>query len=284
MITGKQLVKKYRETIGQYTYKQRDCIGSIYAIIKAHGGQSDLVGSNWFARHEIRNLRPLTDRSQLYDGCAVLKTLLPGEPGYNLPERYKSDPDLTDYNHIGLGTDGGEILDSTRTADGRDGPGVSTAPIGSRSWDMMGDFEDVDYSDRGNSAEDINVPTTDQVVDANKMAVVLQPIRLRRSMDVSSTKNVIRQLGIGQQMAVLAVTRKGDEVWAHLEGMVSGVFRRGWACVEDGITRYIAMPETAFPGDLEQDVTESIPTDTTALKRELEAILDRATKIIKLLN
>jgi hypothetical protein len=145
-ITGKQLVTEYRKTIGRYTYAQRDCIGSIWKILERYGAKTSYVGSNWFARHELRNMRPLTDKSQLYDGCAVLKTVLPGQSGYALPDRYKSDADPIDYNHIGIGTDDGQILDSTRTASGRDGPGVSTAKIGPNSWDIIAEFEDVDYS------------------------------------------------------------------------------------------------------------------------------------------
>lgn len=146
MITGKQLVIEYRKTIGKYTYAQRDCIGSIWKILERYGAKTSYVGSNWFARHELKNMRPLTDKSQLYDGCAVLKTVLPNQSGYALPDRYKSDADPIDYNHIGIGTDAGEILDSTRTASGRDGPGISTAKIGPNSWDIIADFEDVDYT------------------------------------------------------------------------------------------------------------------------------------------
>ena len=146
MITGKQLVEEYKKTIGRYTYAQRDCIGSIWKILERYGAKTSYVGSNWFARHELRNMRPLTNKSQLYDGCAVLKTVLPTQSAYNLPDRYKSDADPIDYNHIGIGTDAGEILDSTRTASGRDGPGVSTAKIGPNSWDIIADFEDVDYT------------------------------------------------------------------------------------------------------------------------------------------
>ena len=107
MITGKQLVTEYRKTIGRYTYAQRDCIGSIWKILERYGAKTSYVGSNWFARHELKNMRPLTDKSQLYDGCAVLKTVLPNQVGYNLPDRYLSYADPIDYNHIGIGTDGG---------------------------------------------------------------------------------------------------------------------------------------------------------------------------------
>lgn len=152
-IKSKQLVKEYRGTFGVFTYAQRDCIGSIWKILEKYGAKTSYVGSNWFARHELRNIRPLTSKDQLYDGCAVLKTLLPGESGYNLPVRYKDDLDQIDYNHIGIGTDDGHIYDSTRYKNSkgeyvRNGPGLSTAKIGPNSWDIIADFEDVDYSDR----------------------------------------------------------------------------------------------------------------------------------------
>ena len=148
MITGRQLVDEYKKTIGKYTYEQRDCIGSIWKILEKYGAKTDSIGSNWFARHELKNMRPLKSRSQLYDGCAVLKTKLKGESGYALPDRYLSDDDLIDYNHIGVGTSDGQILDSTRYKDAkgvyvRNGPGISTADIGTESWDIIADFEDV---------------------------------------------------------------------------------------------------------------------------------------------
>lgn len=171
MITGKQLVEEYKKTIGKYTYAQRDCIGSIWKILERYGAKTSYVGSNWFARHELRNMRPLTNKSQLYDGCAVLKTVLPNQSGYALPDRYKSDADPIDYNHIGIGTDAGEILDSTRTASGRDGPGISTAKIGPNSWDIIAEFEDVDYAGATNPPKEgadlligyINLPPTSNV-------------------------------------------------------------------------------------------------------------------------
>jgi hypothetical protein len=130
MVKSKQLVKEYIKTIGKYTYDQRDCIGSIWKILEKYGAKTNLVGSNWFARHELRNMRPLTNKNQLYDGCAVLKTILPGEPGYRLPDRYKNHVDLIDYNHIGLGTDDGRILDSTKYGQRPDGSWTRNGPDG----------------------------------------------------------------------------------------------------------------------------------------------------------
>ena len=169
MIKSKQLVEEYKKTIGKYTYAQRDCIGSIWKILERYGAKTSYVGSNWFARHELKNMRPLTDKSQLYDGCAVLKTVLPNQSGYALPDRYRSDADPIDYNHIGIGTDAGEILDSTRTASGRDGPGVSTAKIGPNSWDIIADFEDVDYSGATNlPKEGENMGDNENWVETNQ--------------------------------------------------------------------------------------------------------------------
>ena len=62
MIKSKKLVEEYKKTIGKYTYEQRDCITSITEILLAHGGRHDLNGSNFYARNEIKNLRPLTDK------------------------------------------------------------------------------------------------------------------------------------------------------------------------------------------------------------------------------
>lgn len=205
MITGKQLVEEYRKTIGKYTYEQRDCINSIWKILERYGAKTQLVGSNWFARHELRNMRPLTDKSQLYDGCAVLKTVLPGQAGYNLPSRYQSDADQIDYNHIGIGTDEGEILDSTRTASGRDGPGISTAKIGPNSWDIIGEFKDVDYSNMPNKDGDysnaeesgsmigyIDLPATGNVfhrINASKESAWWGRINGQEQVEVVSVKN-----------------------------------------------------------------------------------------------
>lgn len=46
-----------------FSYAQMDCIRSIADIIRKFGGKSDLTGSNWWARKEINNLRPLTDNT-----------------------------------------------------------------------------------------------------------------------------------------------------------------------------------------------------------------------------
>lgn len=224
MVKSKQLVKEYIESIGRYTYDQRDCIGSIWKILEKYGAKTNLVGSNWFARHELRNMRPLTNKNQLYDGCAVLKTILPGEPGYRLPDRYKNHVDLIDYNHIGLGTDDGRILDSTKYGqrpDGswtRNGPGWSTAKINSRSWDIIADFEDVDYSDRFITLQpgeyEIITGKDDVYMGATAMVTAEKGNTVNLRAAKGTGKTVVREyVPVGTIVQVL----KQEDVWSQIQ-------------------------------------------------------------------
>lgn len=255
MITGRQLVEEYRKTIGKYNYDQRDCIGSIWKILEKYGAKTDLVGSNWFARHELRNMRPLTDRSQLFDGCAVLKTKLLGESGYDLPPRYISDADLIDYNHIGIGTDQGEILDSTRYMSGgiyvRNGPGVSTAEIGPNSWDIIGEFEDVDY-------ERIVIPLTQLYVTAERGSTV----NLRSRPDKEAA--VILKVPVGSIVGLI------DSAPGYKNIEYNG--RRGW------------MVETFLTDTHPSLLDQPVPIDRTALFAEQETLLNRLLVIHKALK
>lgn len=260
MITGKQLVDEYRKTIGKYTYAQRDCIGSIWKILERYGAKTQLVGSNWFARHELKNMRPLTDKSQLYDGCAVLKTVLPNQGGYNLPDRYKSDADPIDYNHIGIGTDDGQILDSTRTASGRDGPGISTAKIGPKSWDIIADFEDVEYSDvpseppqEGATMGYINLPVTSNVF---------------HRISPSTTSDWWGRIYGGERVEI--VSENGE--WTRV--------RYGG---KDGyvMSKFITTNPTAQPDPMPPDVQD---VDRAALWAEMEGLNKRQAVIIAALR
>ena len=257
MIKSKKLVEEYKKTIGKYTYEQRDCITSITEILLANGGRHDSNGSNFYARNEIKNLRPLTDKSQLYDGCAVLKTILPVESGYNLPPRYKNHVDLIDYNHIGVGTSKGEIYDSTRTADGRDGPALSTAPINSRSWDRIGDFEDVDYSDQGaqSSVED-TVETPTSIGSYIVTAPSGDTVNLRAQMNTTSI--VYEYVKIGSAVEVLQRYASWSKVRTSA-GTIGYIMNKFLAPIGDS-------PAETTP---EENQNESQPALTTEQKVEI---------------
>ena len=87
-----------------------DCIGLIIGAIRRCGLKwSGIHGSNWAARKEAVNLRPITNASQLELGDVVLKGCSPGVSGYALPTRYKKGGqyytgDLVDYYHAGVVT------------------------------------------------------------------------------------------------------------------------------------------------------------------------------------
>ena len=256
MIKAKQLVQEYRLQIGRFSYSQMDCIRSIADIVRRYGGKSDLTGSNWWARQEIKNLRPLTDKSQLFDGCAVLKTLHPGEAGYNLPDRYKDDAVQIDYYHIGLGTDEGEILDSTTVKSGdiflRNGPGVSTTPINNNSWDVIGEFEDVDYSNEENVPQ-YQALQEDAVKRALVVASVGSTVNLRAKPSLGSA--VLEYVKVG---SLVEVFEKSGE-W---QSVCTASGKTGWMKSE-----FLSMDEP-LPETLDPESSLPASAGLTALQEE----------------
>ena len=117
-----------------------DCIGLIIGAIRRAGGSwTGIHGSNYAARHEMRQLLPVTDAGELCLGDVVYKARTPGQAGYALPERYKNDPDQRDYYHVGVVT-AVEPLEITHCT----GPGiVRDTKLG--KWTYRGRLEKVDY-------------------------------------------------------------------------------------------------------------------------------------------
>lgn len=226
MITGKELVAEYKKTIGQYTYEQRDCIWSIWNIIKAHGGKAKQVGVNWFARHELKNLRPLLDRSQLYDGCAVLKMKQPNDVGYSLPDQYKGDADPTDYCHIGLGTSEGQILDSTRYKNSkgeyvRNGPGVSDVTIGKNGWSLIADFNPlyVNTEQQGSGEDEMQNMTRYGTVEASSGSTV----NLRAQPTLRAA--VLAKIPVGARVMIVADNGEWYKAnWGDMHGYMMKKF------------------------------------------------------------
>ena len=80
-----------------------DCIGLIIGAIRRAGGEwNGTHGSNWAARNAMGTLLPVTDAGDLQVGQVVYKAAMPGQSGYNLPDRYKGDADTRDYYHVGV--------------------------------------------------------------------------------------------------------------------------------------------------------------------------------------
>ena len=117
-----------------------DCIGLIIGAIRRAGGSwTGVHGSNYSARYEMRELLPVMDAGELNLGDAVYKARTPGQAGYDLPERYKNDPDNRDYYHVGVVT-ATSPLEITHCT----GPGiVRDTKLG--KWTYRGRLKKVDY-------------------------------------------------------------------------------------------------------------------------------------------
>ena len=85
-----------------------DCIGLIIGGIRRAGGDwHGLHGSNYAARSEMEQLRPIAGTGDLQIGEAVYKAWKPGQEKYDLPDYYKPgggsyNGDLQDYYHVGV--------------------------------------------------------------------------------------------------------------------------------------------------------------------------------------
>lgn len=117
-----------------------DCIGLIIGAIRRAGGSwTGTHGSNYAARYEMRELLPVTEAGELNLGDVVYKARTPGQSGYDLPERYKNDPDKNDYYHVGVVTSTSPLEITHCT-----GPGiVRDTKLG--KWTYRGRLEKVDY-------------------------------------------------------------------------------------------------------------------------------------------
>lgn len=149
-MTADALCAASRAMVGKYTYDQVDCIRVIQNPLEEAGAKFPYTGSNWFARNEVSNLRRLTSQSQLRPGVALFRSKEPNESGYKLPDRYMKGESLysaalgeTDFHHIGLMLDQGEIVDSNKDSK-RNGPAIST---NWQAWEWVADIDYVDYSD-----------------------------------------------------------------------------------------------------------------------------------------
>lgn len=85
-----------------------DCIGLIIGAIRRLGYKwNGIHGSNYAARYETVNLKPITSQSELKVGDIVYKSVPKGHSNWSLPSRYFAggkyyNGDLRDYYHVGV--------------------------------------------------------------------------------------------------------------------------------------------------------------------------------------
>ena len=82
-----------------------DCVGLLIGALLLAGIQySGIHGSNYFARNWTIGLKHIASTSELIAGDVVFKSKMPGDPDYDLPEKYSGSSWKNDFYHIGVVT------------------------------------------------------------------------------------------------------------------------------------------------------------------------------------
>lgn len=230
-----------------------DCIGLVMGAV---GKKFPVHSTNYFARYEIGPLGIVDDwdESELDLGVLVFKARQPGNPRYDLNDRYKAGGrydtgDLTDYYHVGVVT--------------------NTSPFTITHCTSSNDVNGIDYDDSltgwTHIARVLGMEFSDEDVQtrpaSNDLAVVISedgnPVRLR-SKPVTDSYNTIVKVPHAAQVEVLE--RAGD-----------------WATVRwDGKRGYMMSRYLRTIGMIEADPapagTVTVTLSTSAAKELLEAL------------
>lgn len=194
-----------------------DCIGLVIGAWRMSGNKWPWVhGSNYAARYLTENLRA---DSALRLGDLVYKARPPGEPGYDLPDRYSEHPDMNDYYHVGVVTreDPLEITHCTSV------PGGIKADGKRGAWKYSGRFSKL--TEGGEGPMDIMTVTS-----ANG-----KPVNLRKSF--SKAAAVIAQMPVGSTVEVLSYP---DSEWARVRyNDKEGYCMREFLTAQNGIREEI---------------------------------------------
>ena len=113
-----------------------DCSGAFVYAYKLHG-LSIAHGSNAIARNYVERLEPIADA---IPGMAAFKARVPGQDGYDLPEKYRTSGDLRDFYHIGLVDETGKYVLNAKSTQA----GFSRDPIS--KWSVVGRLKAVNYN------------------------------------------------------------------------------------------------------------------------------------------
>ena len=118
---------------------QRGCVDCSGAFVYAYNlhGLSIAHGSNAIARNYVERLEPIADA---IPGMAAFKARVPGQAGYDLPEKYRTSGDLRDFYHIGLVDSTGKYVLNAKSTQA----GFSRDPLS--KWSCVGRLKAVNYS------------------------------------------------------------------------------------------------------------------------------------------
>ena len=165
-------VAELAKTITEYVWGETgdngkcDCIGLIIGALERNGvNWTGTNGTNYAARNEMRYMTPLEDASVLRVGMVVYKSKMPGQSGYDLPEKYTNGADLNDYYHIGTVTNV-EPLEITHC--------TSNGPIkrdnSAKGWQWYGELQKVEQTGE-NAGENSSAEWRTMYVQGGKLAL-----------------------------------------------------------------------------------------------------------------
>lgn len=179
-----------------------DCIGlPIESIRRAGGTYNGVHGSNWAARFEVSNFRPIKDTSDLIVGDVVFKAYKEDNPSYTLPAKYRKGGknytgDLNDYYHVGVVCSVEPLVIKHMTS-----PHYKTdTALG--KWSYAGELNAVDYGD-------ISIPVKEVETVDEEWKVSGGTLNLRMRPDQSS----VRIIGIPDHTVIKVVEKTNDEWW-----------------------------------------------------------------------
>ena len=231
-----------------------DCIGLIIGAIRRAGGSwTGIHGSNYAARYEMRELLPVMDAGELCLGDVVYKARTPGQAGYDLPERYKNDPDNRDYYHVGVVT-AISPLEITHCT----GPGiVRDTKLG--KWTYRGRLKKVDYDGTSQKVGTM-VRTATVVADSG------DDVKMRSTP--SQTDSLYWKVPVGATVQVASV----DGEWAKVRHQA----RTGYMML-----KYLEIDEQEAP---EMDGTAETMTGgelITIQRAALQAVYDALGNLLQ---
>ena len=198
-----------------------DCIGLIRGALKRCGlNPSGLSGTNYAARHTIKNLRKFTSAAALKVGDVVLKVRDKDDATYPLPDKYRPGGtdytgDLTNYTHIGVVVRVNPLRIIHMTS-----PEPQTDTKVGR-WCYKGELPYLDYSNNSSGGDNPMTEKTATVISSNGKSV---HIRQGKS---TSTK-IVCDVPCG---ALVDVLSEGPD-WTQVQFMEGTRLRSGWIMSE----------------------------------------------------
>ena len=165
-----------------------DCSGAfVYAYRQYQKTISH--GSNAIARKYISGkMLPI---SEARPGMAAFKARVPGESGYDLPEKYTRGADLNDYYHIGLiDSDGTHVLNAKGTQYGFCRDELTR----SNGWDCVAFLADVEY-------EGEVIPVANMARVALPAGAIGTTVNMRK--DASRSADIVARVPVGTGVRIV---------------------------------------------------------------------------------